>query len=517
MGDRIIPSGHLVLTWQDKAGNIIKQKELHNQITNAGLDLAFNRGLGSLLKAGADVFGQVYTYDSLMGSYRGAQYHTLDSAIHVGLLNLGNKQNGLNIGSSIANFYSEDFNSLDNVIGFAGINLTPASNGKEGQLGLSRGSLVPASWTRGMRWVFPVNVAGGTFDTLILTGRGILTTPYPVSNGEISSICIDKVNTKDTNFVSLSNAYCPPGVTGVTGNNEILLNFNDGANSQWKFNMDTGEVTAVATGTPFFCPIEVGIDDWFIEGNYLYTVENTGATSSGTTQVHVWDITTQSEVDTFNLSGSTSTYGRHYKFLKYNDKVYVTVNSINQNSSSTRRCWTLNKGAGGQYTSATNGTSIQATIGVTLPTGLPLSQVALGNFGSNYLVYIGDAAMIVSSLENIQGTLLGVIPFVLPGMCGYTGNNSPGFLSIGAPGATAAVSVDEITDNNIGAHWFVGDLADEVSLYLEGICWTPNGHWGTMTSYFKLSSPESKSDDNILTVDWYYDFSGGTSESGTVS
>lgn len=516
MGDRIIPSGHLVLTWHDKAGNIIKQKELHNQITNAGLDLAFNRGFGSLLKAGADVFGQVYTYDSLMGSYRGAQYHTLDSAIHVGLLNLGNKQNDLNIASSIANFYSENFDSLDNVIGYAGINLTPASNGKEGQLGLSRGSLVPASWTRGMRWVFPVNVAGGTFDTLILTCRGILTTPYPVSNGEISSICIDKVNTQDNNFVSLSTAYCPPGVTGVTGNNEILLNFNDGANSQWKFNMDTGEVTAVATGTPFFCPITSVIDDWFIEGNYLYTVERSESSPGGTT-VHVWDITTQSEVDTFRLSGSSNTYGRHYKFLQYNNEVYVTVNSINESSSASRRCWTLNKGSNGQYTSATNGTSIQATIGVTLPTGLPLTQVALGNFGSNYLVYIGDVAMIVSSLENIQGTLLGVIPFVLPRMCGYTGNNSPGFLSIGAPGAKDYVDNGEITNNNTGAHWFVGSLNDEVSLYQQGICWTPNGHWGAMTSYFKLSSPESKSDNNILTVDWYYSFGGGTSESGTVT
>lgn len=508
MTDNIKAFGELEIKIYDKNYNLKRVYKSKNQITNAGFDLGFTRGLGTLLKTGGDLFGQLYTIDSFMGYRYANQYRTNESALNIGLLNIGNSKNNLNMSSSIANFYNSEFNSLDNVIGYAGINLTPSGN-KEGKLSFSRGQSVAAGYTRSIGWEFPVNVAGGTFDVAVLTSNGILNTPYPTVGGVATYKCIDKVNVFDSSFVSMSTAYCPPGVTGVTSNSEILLNFNNGVSDKWKYNISTGEITQVEDGTPFFTPIDINIDDWFIEGTYLYTITH----ASTSAKVKVWDITTQTQIDSFSVSAQSNTYAEHYKFLSYNGNVYVTMNSINDSSSATRRCWTLSKGSSGFYSSATSGTSIQETIGITLPSGLPVNQVAIGNYGGNYIVYIGDTGVIVSDITNIQSSIIDVVPFVYPSVVGY----GSGFISIGAPGANDGQYTGTSTINNTDSLWLVNGTgsSNTVSLFESGIMLMTNKHWGTMTSYFIFSSPITKSDDEIMTAGWVYGFTSNT-QNGTV-
>ena len=503
MMDTVMPQGYVEIRMYDKCRNLLKVYRSHNQITVAGLDLAFNRGLGSLFKCGGDLFGQVYTLDSFNGvDNNGARYHTPDSAIHIGLLSLGTKKNSLTKESSIANFYSENFDSLDNVIGYAGVNVTPAGN-KEGKLSFSRGSAVAAANTREMGWEFPINVAGGTFDTVVLTSKKTLTTPYPVEDGIVSYKCIDKVNVLDPNFVSKSTAYCPPGVTGVTSDTEILLNFDAGAGNRWKYNMTTGEVTAVPEGQPFFTPIDLDIDDWFIEDNYLYTVTKPSGGSSSSASIVVWDITTQTQVDSFSATESNASYSRHKKFFKYNGNVYLTMNSVGTNSSSTRRCWKLNKGSSGYYSSATAGTSIEATIGITLPSGLDVKQVALGNAGNNTIVYIGDAGVVVSDIGNMADTLIDVIPLIRPGVIAFGSGSNMGFLSVGVPDGVATMP-STTTVSPADSLWYIEN--QNINLRESGICLMTKGHCGTMTSYHVFDEPITKTDDQIMQAFWVYNF-----------
>lgn len=508
MMDTVMPHGYVEIRMYDKYRNLLKVYRSHNQITVACLDLAFNRGLGSLFKCGGDLFGQVYTLDSFNGvDNDGARYHTPDSTIHIGLLSLGTKKNSLTKESSIANFYSEDFDSLDNVIGYAGVNVTPAGN-KEGKLIFSRGSAVAAANTREMGWEFPINVAGGTFDTVVLTSKKTLTTPYPVEDGVVSYKCIDKVNVLDPNFVSKSTAYCPPGVIGVTSDTEILLNFDDGAGNRWKYNMTTGEVTAVPVGQPFFTPVDNNVDDWFIEDNYLYTVSKTGSSASSMVSqtIKVWDITTQTQVDSFSASESSNSYTRHRKFFKHNGNVYLTMNSTHTSSSSTRRCWKLNKGSSGYYSSATAGSSIEATIGITLPSGLDVKQVALGNSGNNTIVYIGDAGVVVSDINNMAATLIDVIPLIRPGVIAFGSGSNMGFLSVGVPDGVNSMPSSKNTVSPTDSLWVLG--TENISIAASGICLMTKGHWGTMTSYHVFNEPITKTDNLIMRAFWVYNFTG---------
>lgn len=510
MVEGIRPEGHLVIRIYDKDRNFKREYKSCNQITNAGYDLAFTRGFGNLFRTGGDVFGQLYTIDEFTGFSGGVRYNTLENPIHLGLLKLDTKRNSLNMASSVANFYSDNFDSLDNVLGYAG-NQVNSVGSKEGKIILSSGQSVAAGYTRSLSWEFPVNVGGGTFDTAVLTSRATLTTPYPSQSGICTYKCIDKANVFAAGFISLSTGLCPPGVPGMTEENEVLLNYNDGSGEKWKYNLDTGETVLIKDSEPFMVPIKNSTLDWFTEGDYLYELSYTGSSYI----VTIWQISTGSEVDTFSVSVLSGTYIDKMAFLKYNDNMYITANSLDSRSSGSRLCWTLNK-SGEYYTSVTNGTSILDTIGITLPSGLDVRQVALGNYGSQYIVYLGFTGIIVNDLTSIVSSMTDVVPYLYNGIVPY----KSGFIGIGAPGALSGSSWydNENVLNISDSAWLVGgtSTSDTVSLYKQGAMLMTNKHWGTMTSYFVFSSPVIKSDDEIMTARWTYNFSSNTSN-GTIT
>lgn len=478
-----------------------------NTITLGGKQLLFNRSAGSLLKCGGDIFGQVYSYDNFIGQNRSTRYSSYNGCITNALLNLGSNSN-LTEASTFANIYNSDFTSLDKVVGFASINLVPEANGKEGTIDYSKPAYVADGFTRQMRWKYPEGVASGTFDTIAMLGRGTLTTPYPVDNGVISAKCLDKVNVAYGNFGSLSTGYCPPGVAGITTNNEILLNFTIDNKSRWKYNISTGEITEVPDNEPFFLPIDSSdIGDYYIEGKYLYTLIVPKGTSGSSVTVNVWDITNQSKITTFTCAATNNTYGTRAKFLYYNSKLYVTISSESSGSTSTRRCWTLNKNSKGYYASATNGTSLVDTIGINLPSGLNLNTVCIGNYGDQYIVFISNTGLIVSNLNNVANSIINIIPHTTSNMIAYSAGGNTGFLTIGAPSGANNPNNDNTTINNYDSYWTftMNNTGNKtVNVSSGGIFIIANGWWSSLMSFVKLTEPITKSDDQIMYIGYGY-------------
>ena len=516
MGDTMCIKGEFEINLYDRNRKLLKTYKNHNQITLAGRELMFNRGFATLFNCGTDLFGFTYSRDRFFGVVGQAGYHTDDTAITLGVLNLGEKRFGLNKSASALPIYTSGFTgeALDAVVGYASIKSTPDANGKEGYPVSGRGSSVAAQSSRELAWEFGLNVAGGSFDTLVLTGYNCLTNPAPQEGGIVNWKCIDKVNTKSAQFLNASSGFCPPGVTGLTSDSEILLNFGWGGITQWKYNINTGEVTEVKSGSPFLIPITVNVTDFYIEDNYLYTLTATGASNAAVT-LTIYSLDTFTQVSTYSLPSSGAT-GRAYnraKFFKYNEELYVSAASSNSTSTNTARCWKLTKGSAGYYNTAANGNSLLITAGI--DTGLDdLYQVCIESYNGAYIVHSGNQGFICTDPNDIGGTMTGHIPFLNQQMVSFGSGTSAGFLSIGAPGGATAISTtsNAFPVNNYDSLKYVGgtQAANILNVTAQGVFLMREGHYGDMTSYVVLSSPMTKSDDQIMTVCYRYSFGSDT-------
>lgn len=509
MKDVLCPQGRFEIRLYDKNRKLLKVWKSHNQITTAGKELMFNRSFGSLFKCGSDVFGQVYSLDNLMGKYNAYNYHTVDSAVAVGLLNLGDKQNGLSPNGSFLPIYNSDFSSLDKVIGYASIDTNPISDGKVGVPALSRGSSVAAGNTRELAWEFPLNVAGGTFDTLAIAQKSLFVNSKAPNVYIENWKCLDKVNTKNSEFVSLSNAFCPPGVPGVTADNEILLNFSAGGKSKWRYNISTGEMKEVSDSEPFFTPIDATCTSYYIEGNYLYICYIAGSTSNASAKYKVYDISTQSQLVDSNISG-TGSYNNRGVLLKYNNELYITVS--HSRSVTGNACYKLTMGGSGYYTLPSSGGTLEGIAGISVP--FDLWGVTVGNYNGQYLVVDNNVGYICTDPNNIADTLTGILGNITGREIGVGSGDSAGFISIGAAGSDAfSTSLATREYNAFDSVWLIGGTAaaNAVNLTSSGIFFMREGHYSQLMSYVKLSSPITKSDDQIMTVAYAYSF-GSDSE-----
>lgn len=493
----------------------------HNTLTKAGAQMFFARSAGALLKMAGDAFGQTYCFDSWTGRYQNVRYSRNEDAPITNIL--------ANIDSAVASnmtdeatfldVYNDQFSSNDKVIGYANINLTPDTDGKQGVVDYSKGEYVVDGYTRAMRWYYKQGVASGTFNCIGMAGKPIATSAYPKNSGCLFGKILDRVNRCYANYAANSTAFCPPGITGITDNDTILLNFNQDGISRWKYSISTGEVTEVPSTDTFWVPFNYYashggyVVDYFVDNGYLYILRmNSKNLANGSYTVAVYDISTQALVTTYSKTPSSG-YINNCHFLRYNSNVYVTWNTNEDNisrSTQTVRASKLNNN-GNYYNSMSDVSDIATALGITLPTGISNKLLSFGNYGQNYIVSIGEAMIVTSSLSAIHANMIEQLPPLNMGgtqaIVPFSAGSNIGFISIGCPNAgTYSTSIDG--NFNTDAYWYT-KMNSPTTAYASdfrtsGVFLTLDGWWTSLLSFAILNTPITKGDDDEMYITYGY-------------
>lgn len=517
----------------NKKDNTKRVYSQHNTLTKGGAQLFLARSAGSLLKSAGDSFGQIYCIDSWDGRDGNVRTSRIYNTITNVLLNMDtDKLSSMTSSSTFMDFYNDDFNDLSRVKGYANLNTLHPNDGLEGTVDYSKGEYVADGYVRAMRWYYDRGVASGTFNCIAMMSRSTAQVAYPVNYGTLFGKIIDRVNRSYSTWSSNSTRFCPPGVPGVTDNDTILMNFTQDYISRWKYTISTGEVAEVPSSDPFWLPLHkdqtsssVRLMDYFIEGDYLYTLEVSGvnlpdspaSSNNADCRVYAYQISTRSDTPVTSFRKSLSNvYLTCCHFLRYNGNVYVTYNSDEYYTSSTltSRGYKLTK-TGDYYDGSTTISDMIVELGITKPAGIDYRKLSFGNYGNNYIVSIGRLLIETSDLDNIHANMVQVIPNLYMGstsiMVPFSAGSNKGFLSIGCPYGYAFSSSNQSALFTTDMTWFTYPSypTQPSNPYISdfsqtGLFITMDGWWTSLLSYAVLNTPITKADDEEMYVSYGY-------------
>ena len=505
----------------NRKDNVRRVYKRHNTLTKGGAQMFFARSAGELLRMAGDSFGQTYCFDSWTGRLRNMRYsRNEDTPITNILANIDSTTaSNMTDDATFLDVYDDDFSDTDKIIGYANLNLNPDNDGKQGAVDYSKGEYVVDGYTRAMRWYYRQGVASGTFNCIGMVGKPIATSAYPKNNGCVFGKILDKVNRCYANYASNSTAFCPPGIQGVTDNDTILLNFTQDNVSRWKYSISTGEITEVPSTDTFWVPFKYdtsngyNLVDYFVDNGYLYLLRLQSKDNSYSGYVvSVYNIGTQSLVTSY-YSISYSRFTNNCHFLRYNNNVYVTWNTNETNisgSTVTSRASKLSNN-GTYYNSMSDVADIATELGITLPTGISEKLLSFGNYGQNYIVSIGDAMIVTSSLSNIHANMIEQLPPLNMGgmqaIVPFSAGSNIGFIGIGCPNADADSNSLQ-SEFRTDAYWYT-KMNSPTTEYnsdfrTSGVFLTLDGWWTSLLSFAILGSPITKGDNDEMYITYGY-------------
>lgn len=522
-------------------------KRIHNTITKAGKQLFLHKSIGQMMQSGASLFGKIAclnsmtnTFGYIKSSYIGQTFGTStyvkghisssDLDVTCGLLNLGTKQNGLTETSTFIPSYDET-GVLTGLTGFANNNVNTALN-NEGIVDICKGEYCADPYTVCNRWKYDAGIASGTIDTLVMAPASVFKSKK--SSGFRFMKCIEHVNIQDEEFKSLSTGFLPPNVTGYTGSNEILLNFNNGKGSRWKYNIDTGEVVAVPEADKFYVipyinSQDYNLQDYYIEGTYLYILY--GYSGAYNVYVDVIDLNTGTKTTSFSKS---DTYFKTVRFLHVNNKLYI--NGIKRDSYNGDGVYEVVK-SGAYYNSINSSELTYDSIGITIPSSFEPKDVEIAHYNDKYVLeYLYD-----TSIENITGSADQQISFLRAGIeftslstimntitdkismitCGSVYCNK-GIIQIGQchdynigikTNDTTYQYYEQSAIDTSGGAWNVVNNRNNYSSVIQsksiqldnaGVWISLDGWWSDIVSFVKLNSPIEKGDTDVMYVSYGY-------------
>lgn len=568
MSNRNIKSGHglkiegfLNIDIINKKNNV--HKVYKNTITNAGKQYFLDKCAGNMLRIAADTFGMTAGLSAISTIGNNANYpfpgrtSRADSCLTNVLLNLGDEANSLTGNTSFINVFDANMDQASKVVGYANSNITPTLDGKEGSIDYCKGEYVIDPYTVCERWKYPEGVASGTIDTIAMMPGACIKTKF--GHGLCMFKCLDKINKQYTNFTRQSDGFLIPGVAGFTGNDEILLNFEQDGNSRWKFSLTTGEITAVPAGDNFFVVLAYDssaaggayyLYDMYYDNGYLYVLRgstapngnNPGRYGSGL-RVFVYNMTSGGVLVTnFSLEVPISTARDQYvcgaKFLKVSSSLYVTTwcyniktDEYDPSSQTVAKLWKLSKT--GAYFDNVEGEAQTdfSSIGFNLPSGLKIYDVGLGSYGTSYIMYMScrltnnadglntgalSFGIVFTSLSDPIGSATGALYGLGMYSVAFSAGSNRGILKIGAfndssPSATTGTeyfnnyydvssALKKIENNSDPAQ----GSGEEVSCVGYGVWLSLDGWSSNVLSFVKLNTPIEKGDDDIMYVSYGY-------------
>ena len=529
-GDGIKLQGFVEIELISTKDNV--RRTYKNTITKGGKQYILDKSVGRMLEMAADAFGMPVCSNVLAKVGTNSNYpvsggqNFQNRAITNVLLNLGSEATGLSETSTYINVFESTLTTASKVIGYANNNVVPTSNGKEGAIDYTKGEYVIDPYAVCKRWKYDAGVATGTIDTIAMMPASCIKTNN--GDGVQFSKCLDKINQQYVNYVSMSTGFLPPGITGYTANDEVLLNYTQDGKSKHKFNLTTGVVTDLADTDPFFVIGNglngmSGVCDIKLIGQYLYVLDQLSITGQSVQpRVTVYD-TAASMAKKAQFSCTyiqKYEYMSSFKFLYYNNVLYVT-NYSHQVVAGRAKIWTLSKGANAWFSSA--GTAAQNYNAIcTLPSGMTADYVAFGNYGSNYIMYVasrlpgvGDfkytgykaIGYVFTSMADIGGTIVDIVDGINPNSIPYAAGTNLGWLRIGFDlyntdfesyfGDTYDYTdKTKIVTNN--------STAVTMSTQDRGVFWTADKWWTNVISFVKLQTAITKQDTDIMYVSYGY-------------
>lgn len=346
-----------------------------------GPSVTINRG--ALISRGRYYATSGKTDDSALGKiYNGALKF---SASGKGLtLYLINSEDVLNADSNRLPVYDANM-KLDatKIIGFAGIKKI-SDNVKEGVIDRPSPSFMADNNLVGNTWKFDYDKGNGTFNKICL-GSAVLDNRF---NG--MAVARDFGMDTDVNGNQLYGFYIRPGVTGLTGVNEILYGESDNDNlacyARYRQNIVTGEWSFIDIADPLY-NFKLGRCDTpqVFYNNFLYVLDYTNNT--------LRKINPSTLEETV---ANVSTYAIMYKSLfLYDNKICISTGDAIYKYDPT----TLVQG---DYILLSN---------VKLPSEFATTSFcSIGNCGDNYVVsYSGlNVAVECTNLMDINGSMVDI-------------------------------------------------------------------------------------------------------------
>lgn len=521
-GQRLI--GYIKFELYDKDGNL-KTRKKHNMIVPAAKNLILHESADKMIGMNDTVWGLLAKQgvsfagyaDSSDNGENGCKYVYNNGALTNVLLSLESDQVvGINNQTNFINLFDSTFTNADKVLGYANMSEAPAANGKEGSLDYQKGADIISTNVVSKKFKYPDGVATGTINAIAMMPFSTIQSPSGVAGdndrfapGFRLAKCLDRVNTRNPNFTSLSLKWCPPGVTGLTTDTEILSNYSSDNLNRHKINLTTGEVADTTATDDTMLMIDGTIEDYIIDGDYVYTLNRTGTTSSPTSSMKIYKISNKTLVQTVSLTTRNAYY---QKFLMINGVLYI--NGICYGTSG-NMLFKLKKGTSGYWNAIETSTDSYDGI-LTLPSGLNKYNVCFGNYADKYIMYIarntGSAAKewatgyIFTSLSDIVNTIEDCIPSLYQYDITLKGTGVKGVISVGLNrGARAA---DDTTDASYNCT-LVTDLNGnrKVTEYMsKGIFYSVDKNWSNIVSIAVLQGGDviEKGATDVLYVTYGY-------------
>lgn len=515
-----------------------------NTITNAGKQLFLSKSAGDMLGGNPNMFGDTLVSQMFLkhgvkygsNSYEGftGRYGRSDRDITNVLLNLDeNVLAGLGGGTSFINPWNGEFTENTHIVGYANTNINPVTDGKEGVPVDCKGEYLVDPFTLAKRWKYAEGVATGSINCIGMMPASVVK-QYNGDGLKFSKL-IDQVNFQATNYVGMSTGFLIPGVPGYTSNNEVLLNFERDGNSKWKYNIGTGEITAVPSTDNFWVYTGSNTCDMQYIDGYLYVLECSYSTSTQYIYLKVYDPANgMNEVKSLSLpyKNSGAEYKTSAKIFKYADSLYVSVISDFNPSATIALTKLIKLKLTNGIVSGTDGSVMSdfSSIG-TLPSGLDLNRCMIGRYGENYVLFNmvktysnlnsttpEEAALhgrkmvgyVFTNMENIGGSIIDMIPGLTPNEVLFSSGSYKGTLRVGFDyynTSTPAYSLNyDMSDSNMVV--MNNNNKDNNNSIFDrkkvGVYMTLDKWWTNIISFAKLNTPIEKTDTDILYVSYGY-------------
>lgn len=496
--------GFVKIEVYDKDGN--KKVEKENLIVPGGKALMFRMSASDLLINGGNVWGlqakQGVSFVSPRSTSSSALFRSTnrDSALVNVLANLTDEQiAGISNNTSFVKLFSDDFSTMDKVVAYAGVEVTPAETGKIGVPDYAKGSDIIANNINAVRYKYKDGVGTGTINAVIMAGYPTVQNPAGLAcdyeqfaPGYRMAKCIDRVNFLDPNFTSFTTAYTPPGITGVTTDEEIITNYSINSLNYHKINLSTGEVTDLEDTNTLYGIITDSTVDYKIIDDYIYVLKVNSETSSSVVfKVEVYQISTATLATSFTLS---SPYARNGRLLYLNDTLYITVGAYNDNAS--KILHKLSKGSNAYFSSVEETATTYAGI-LTIPAGLNEKYLSFGHYGDNYIMYVArgegtsvkyGTGYIFTDITNIGGSIIDCIPSVRYTDIPFANASVGGVLSIGICTNKNAL-YDSVYNSTISVDPGTGSYTTQ-DMKDKGMFYTPDKSWSNIVSIVILTGDD---------------------------
>jgi len=477
----------------------------NNTVTNIGKLLMLSKSANDILmEFGGSPYGRVRSVD-LLGSYVGGKVNTIDSAFNV----KAKQDNGLNL--YLANLDSgvtltEDTKYVDlldsnfdvdytKVVGFAN-SRDVSANTREGVQDFTRPNHMINDKCVANRWKFAEGVATGTFNhLLIMPGiHGGFKT-----NGIYLKKCISRINQFE-DVADFGNMFIIPGATGLTGPNEILLNYNRNNINRWRHNLATGEVTQVESNDiGYNVPMYETYDQVYVDG-FLYLLCTDG-------RIRKINTTTGDVVTSSNILGSYVTHGAS---MFYNGTNLITMNGNNTYEGSyddRSRVYTVNINT----LSASSVYKVNWTGWGGIPAGWSRNRMIVKKCGAYYFVHHGYEVIMCTDLMDIKGSRVNAFlahpdtHYVSDGVDIWTIEKGVHNFSYESIEDNKSNTPDNLLYIRIYNRVRDNDTYRDYNYTTSGI-WIGKLWCGNLISFVKLATPITKSATDIMHVAYGYEF-----------